>query len=110
VEDASLLLIPLALAAAIFALGIFFKYHPPDLSVAGTRNLQQALWLGSASPIALLLLMAVGYFHPHVVPGLPVPALMCAYMGNVFNLVAVILCLSELSGESLFAGLLLLLA
>jgi hypothetical protein len=109
VDDWQVIFIPLGLAAALFALGIYFKYRPPDMSAAGARNLQQALWLGSASPIALMLLVAAGYFHRHIGPGLPVLSLVCAYLGNIFNLVAVFLCLSELSGESLFAGLLLLL-
>jgi hypothetical protein len=108
-ENWEVIFIPLGLAAAIFALGIYFKYRPPDMSAAGARNLQHALWLGSASPIALLLLVALGNIHPHTGPGLSLPALVCAYLGNMFNLVAVFLCLSELSGESLFAGLLLLL-
>jgi hypothetical protein len=107
-EDAEVLFVPLALGAAIFALGLYFKYHPPDISTVGTRNLQHALWLGSASPIALLLLLALGYIHHHVGSGLSLPALLCALLGNLLNLFAVLLCLSELSVETVFAGLLLI--
>lgn len=109
-EDWQAIFIPLGLAAAIFALGIYFKLRPPDMSAAGARNLQQALWLGSASPIALILLVALGHIHSHTGPGLSLPALAGACLGNMLNLVAVVLCLSELSGESLFAGFLLLVA
>jgi hypothetical protein len=94
-------------AAALLALRAYFKSHPPDLSEMGVRGLQRGLKIGAASatalPVAYLLLSFratdLGYIR-----------FVCGIAGNIVNLAGLIDCLRELSGESLFAALLLIFA
>ena len=104
----TLAIIAFALAVAIFALRVYLKSHPPDVSAAGIRSLQRGLRLGTVSSITLLLLYIIYYFRP-VAFGRNLPFVACAFAGNILNLAAVVDCLRELSGESLFAACLLLL-
>lgn len=92
----------------VFALRAYLKAHPPDSSEAGIQGLQRGLKLGLASSTALPLYYIVANFHP---PGFlgNLPYFVSAVAGNGVNLAGIIYCLSELSGESLFAAFLLML-
>jgi hypothetical protein len=103
-----IIVVAFAPAGVFFALRAYLKVHPPDSSEAGIRGLQRGLKLGVASLTALPLFYIVIYLHP---PGFlgNLPYFVSAVAGNGVNLAGIIYCLSELSGESLFAAFLLLL-
>jgi hypothetical protein len=94
-------------AGTFFALRAYFKAHPPDSSETGIRGLQRGLKLGAASAVALPAAYILLYFLPANLGNLP--HLVCALAGNIVNLCGLVDCLRELSGESLFAALLLVL-
>jgi hypothetical protein len=102
-----MIVVAFAPAGVIFALRAYLKSHPPDSSEAGIRGLQRGLKLGVASSTALPLFYIVIYFHPPGFLGI-LPYFLCAVAGNSVNLAGVIYCLSELSGQSLVAALLLI--
>jgi hypothetical protein len=93
-------------AGAMFALRAYLKAHPPDSSEVGIRGLQRGLKIGAVSATAIPLVYILFYFRPINVLG-TVPYLVCAVAGNIVNLAGLVDCLRELSGESLFAALLL---
>ena len=93
-------------AATLLALRAYFKTHPPDSSEAGIRGLRRGLKLGAASATALPLAYILLYFRPVTLGTLPY--LVCALAGNIVNLCGLVDCFRELSGESLFAALLLI--
>jgi uncharacterized membrane protein YeaQ/YmgE (transglycosylase-associated protein family) len=92
-------------AVILVALRTYWKSHPPDLSEAGVRGLQRGLKLGALSATALPLLFILFNFRP--VSGGNIFYFVCAVVGNVVNLAAITDCLRELSGETLFAALIL---
>jgi hypothetical protein len=82
------------------------KKHLPDASPDSNRSLERGLRVGTFSSMGLFLLYVVTYFRPAAL-GRNAPYALCALVGNVANLAALVFCLRELSGESLFAALLL---
>jgi hypothetical protein len=103
-----LIVLPFVPAGILFALRAYLKVHPPDSSEAGVRGLQRGLKLGVASAAALPLAYFLFYFRP--INSGNLPYLVCAFVGNIVNLAGLIDSLRELSGESLFAALLLIFA
>lgn len=93
-------------AATLLGLRAYFKAHPPDSSEAGIRGLRRGLKLGAASATALPVAYILLNFRPVNLGNLPY--LVCALAGNIVNLCGLVDCLRELSGESLFAALLLI--
>jgi hypothetical protein len=91
----------------LVALGIYLKSHPPEVSPAGVRSLRRALRLGTISSVVVLLLFLVMLHFPPVLFSFPL--VLCALAGNILNLVALVDCFRELSGESLFAASFILL-
>jgi hypothetical protein len=49
------------------------------------------------------------FYFPPVSPARNLPLVLVAFVGNILNLVAIVDCLRELSGESLFAAFVVLL-
>jgi hypothetical protein len=88
---------------------VYVKSHPPEASAKGVLWLGRGLRLGTASSIAVLLLYIATLFFPPVNPSLFWPLAMCAFAGNILNLISLASCLREINGESLFAGVLVLL-
>jgi hypothetical protein len=96
------------LACAVPLLRLYLNKYLPDASPDSNRSLQRGLRIGTLSAIGLLLLYIVTYFRPAAL-GRNAPYVLCALVGNVANLAALVFCLRELNGESLFAALLLVL-
>jgi hypothetical protein len=103
-----LIVFAVALAVPIPALRLYLKSHPPDVSPAGVQSLLRGLRIGTISSTALPLLFILNYFHPFAFRA-NLLFFLLALAGNGINLAALVDCLRELSGESLFAGLLLIL-
>lgn len=97
------------LTGAVLWMWIYMKSHPPEASVTGILWLRRGLRLGTVSSTAVLLLYLMTLYFPPVSPSLFWPLTLCALAGNILNLVSLVSCLRELSGESLFAGFLVLL-
>jgi hypothetical protein len=93
-------------AVLLVALRIYWKSHPPDLSEIGVQGLQRGLKLGALSATALPLLCILFNFRP--VSGGNIFYFVCAVARNIVNLAAITDCLRELSGQSLFAALVLI--
>jgi hypothetical protein len=96
------------LACAVSLLRLYLNKHPPDASPDSNRSLQRGLLVGTVSSIVVFLLYIVSYFQPAAF-GRNAPYVLCALVGNVANLAALVFCLRELNGENLFAALLLVL-
>ena len=94
---------------AIFALGVHVKSHAPNASVTSVGGLRRGLRLGAVSATAILLLYIIMFYFPPVSPARNLPLVLCAFVGNILNLAAVVDCLRELGGESLFAAFVVLL-
>jgi hypothetical protein len=105
----TLIVAALCMTVVISGMGFYVKFHPPEESVEASRKLQRGLHIGSATSLGVLFLFTLMHFHPPVGPGLSLPLILCALGGNIANLMAVIDCLREVSGEGLFAACLLLL-
>jgi hypothetical protein len=75
----------------------------------GVLSLQRALLLGPVSSAAVLLLYIIMFYFPPVFQSRNLPLVLCAFAGNILNLAALVDCLRELSGESLFAACFILL-
>jgi hypothetical protein len=93
----------------LVGLGFYVKSHPPDVSSMGVRSLQRALRLGAISSTAVLLLYIIMFYFPLVFRSRNLPLVLCALAGNILNLAALVDCLREISGESLFAACFVLL-
>ena len=104
-----LVAIAIAISGAISGFSLYIKSHPPDASIPGISSLRRGLQLGIMSSTSVSLLYIVMLFFPLVIPSRNLPFVLCAIGGNLLNLAAGIYCLRELTGESLFAGLLVLL-
>jgi hypothetical protein len=100
----------LIVTVAIFALGVHAKSYAPGGSAAGVRGLRRGLRLGAVSSTAILLLYVIMFYFPPVSPARNLPLVLCAFVGNILNLAAVVDCLRELSGEGLFAAFVVLLS
>jgi hypothetical protein len=105
-----LIAIAFVVTGILGTLRVYLKSHPPDVSAAGARFLQQGLRLGAVSSIAVLLLYIIMFYFPPVFQSRNLPLVLCALAGNVLNLAALVDCLRELSGESLFAACFVLLS
>jgi hypothetical protein len=105
----TLIAIAFVVTAAILALGVHAKSYSPNGSVAGVRGLRRGLRLGAVSSTAILLLYIIMFYFPPVSPARNLPLVLCALVGNILNLAAVVDCLRELNGESLFAAFVVLL-
>jgi hypothetical protein len=105
----TLIAVALVVTAAIFALGVHVKYHAPNASVSGVRGLRRGLRLGAVSAMAILLLYIIMFYFPPVSPARNLPLVLVAFVGNILNLVAIVNCLRELTGESIFAAFVVLL-
>jgi hypothetical protein len=104
-----LITIAFALTGTVVGMGVYLKSHPPDSSERGIFWLRRGLWLGALSSAAVLVLFSVMFYFPPVSPSLFWPLALSALAGNVLNLVSLIYCLRELSGESLCAAFVVLL-
>jgi hypothetical protein len=100
--------VALVLAGSIFALKLYLGFRSPAAPGSGVRSLQRGLQIGAVSSAALLLVYVVLYVRP-IAFGRNLPFVVIAFVGNIANLVAVVDCVRELTGESLFATVLLLL-
>jgi len=98
-----------AFTAALFGMGIYTKSHPPEASEKGVVWLRQGLRIGAVSSTVVLLLYIIMFYFPPVSPSLVWPLMLTAFAGNILNLVSLVYCLRELSGESLCAALFVLL-
>lgn len=98
----------IAFAPAAFILGFrsYLRTHPPDSTEVGVRGLQRGLAIGAVSAVFVALLYILAVLHPIPLRG-NLPYCLCALVGNILNLVALTDCLAELSGQSLFAAILL---
>jgi hypothetical protein len=103
----TLIVASLVLTAFITLLALYLRLRPPDLSTAGKNSLNRGLILGAISAAGLLLSYVAMYRFPLVGPGISFPFLVVAIAGNILNMTGEVKCLQELSGETLFAALLL---
>ena len=99
----------LAVTGVFVAMRIYLKSHPLDVTTMGVLSLQRALLLGPVSSAAVLLLYIIMFYFPPVFQSRNLPLVLCAFAGNILNLAALVDCLRELSGESLFAACFILL-
>jgi hypothetical protein len=98
-----------AVTGVLVALRVYVKSHPPDVTTVGVLSLQRALLLGAISSTAVLLLYIIEFYFPLVFRSRNLPLFLCAFAGNILNLVALVDCFRELSGECLFAACFILL-
>jgi hypothetical protein len=103
-----LLVTAFVLAASIFTLKLYLGFRSPATPGTGIGSLQRGLRIGAVASTALLLVYVLLYLHP-IAFGRNLPFVVIAFVGNIANLVAVVDCLRELTGESLFATVLLIL-
>jgi hypothetical protein len=104
-----LVVVALALTATLSGLGFFLKSHPPELSAGGVLSLRRGILVGMASSSAVSAVFIAILIWPPVAPSLFWPLALCAAAGNLLNLVALIFCLREVIGESIFTAFILLL-
>ena len=105
----TLIVAAFVIMCAIAAMAFYLRSHPPYEPGEALRGLRFGMNVGMATSASILFLFALILFHPPTGPGLTWPLVACAIVGNVANLMGVVNCLRELSGESLFAACLLLL-
>jgi hypothetical protein len=98
-----------AFTGALFGMGIYAKSNPPEISERGVVSLRRGLQVGTVSSTVVLLLYIIMFYFPPVSPSLVWPLVLTAFAGNILNLVSLVYCLRELSGESLCAALVVLL-
>jgi hypothetical protein len=105
----TLIVAAFVIMCAIAAMAFYLRSHSPYEPGEALRGLRFGMNVGMATSASILFLFALILFHPPTGPGLTWPLVACAIVGNVANLMGVVNCLRELSGESLFAACLLLL-
>ena len=102
----TLVAIAFVVTVTIFALGLYVKSHAP---AQGVRPLQRGIRLAAVSSTAVLLLYIIMFYFPPVSRSRNLPLVLCAVVGNILNLAALVDCLREVGGESLFAAFFILL-
>jgi hypothetical protein len=104
----TLTIVAFIVTAAIIAMGIYTKSHPPDASELGVQRLRIGLRLGTASSATILLIFVLMICFPGPFLAWNLLLVLLGVAGNIVNLLGVVDCLRELNGESLFAALLLI--
>jgi hypothetical protein len=77
--------------------------------MTGILSLKRGVRLGIVSTVSILLLNLWTLWLPPVSPSMVLPLEICALFGNALNIVSLIFCLRELTGEGLFTATFLIL-
>jgi hypothetical protein len=103
----TVIVVALVVTIAIIVMSMYVRSHPPDASERGVRRLRLGLRLGTASSTTVLLIFVLMLYFPGSFLTWNLLLVLLGVAGNIVNLMAVVDCLRELNGESLFAALLL---